>query len=237
MTLGVLVLSLVPELAEKPLPRLDLESLKHSTTTFVRALSGQPLRELFGVTDGKAVGTYVEAHLHEHVALRYSYTTGNAATGIDFPDLAVDLKVTSIKQPQSSSPFREASQKVYGLGYHLLLLVYEKVDDREARTAALNVRYAIFIPQERTADYQTTSGLAGILDRGGNLDDVDAFLEERNLPLDEVGRRRLAERILQERPLVGYLTVSNALQWRLQYGRVVQLVDAGRAEGLESLLP
>lgn len=238
MTCGVLVFALMAELApeEKRLPALDLLTLKRSAAEFVHGLSGQPLRELFGVTDGKAVGTYVEARLHEHVALRYSYATGNAANGIDFPDLAVDLKVTSIKQPQSSSPFRDASQKVYGLGYHLLLMVYEKLDDRDTRTAKLDIKHAIFVPMERTADYQTTIGVAGILDRGGNVDDVDAFLEERNLPLEEVGRRQLAERITRERPVIGYLTVSNALQWRLQYGRVVQLVERGQAEGIENLL-
>jgi len=222
--------------SEKGLPALELGSLKAATIEFVRGLSGKALPDLFGVTDGKAVGTYVEAGLHKHVASRYTYATGNAATGIDFPGLAVDLKVTSIRQPQSSSPFRDASQKVYGLGYHLLLLVYEKLDDREKQTAALNFRYGVFIPQERTADFQTTNGIVGLLDRGGNVDDIDAFLEERNLPLDEIGRRQLAEKIMLERPQIGYLTVSNALQWRLQYGRVVQLIYTGRAEGLEDLL-
>lgn len=226
----------VTRLEEKPLPPLDLTLLKSSAGQFVRGLSGRPLHELFGVTDGKAVGTYVEAGFHQHVASRYAYVTGSAASGIDFPELSVDLKVTSIRQPQSSSPFRDATQKVYGLGYHLLLLVYEKVDDRSTQTTSLNFMYAVFIPAERTADYQTTTGILGILERGGNVDDVDAFLEERNLPLDEIGRRRLAERITEERPLVGYLTVSNALQWRLQYGRVVQLVQAGGGEGLENLL-
>jgi restriction system protein len=221
---------------EKGLPELDLGLLKRSAREFLKELSGRPLPELYGVTDGKAVGTFVEASFNEHLALQYAYATGNAASGIDFPGLGVDLKVTSVRQPQSSSPFRDATQKVYGLGYHLMLFVYEKLDDPEARASTLNIRHAIFIPAERTADFQTTTGLLKILDQGGNADDVDGFLDERNLPLDEIGRRQLAERILAERPLLGYLTVSNALQWRLQYGRVVQLVAAGDGEGLEDLL-
>ena len=224
------------DLEEKPLPPLDLGLLKASASEFVHGLSGRPLHELFGVTDGKAVGTYVESNFHEHLASRYAYVTGNAASGIDFPELTVDLKVTSVRQPQSSSPFRDAAQKVYGLGYHLLLFVYEKVDDRSSQTTALNFMHAVFIPGERTADYQTTTGITQILERGGNVDDVDAFLEERNLPLDEIGRRNLAERIVESPPAIGYLTVSNALQWRLQYGRVVQLVQSGGGEGLENLL-
>ena len=33
----------------------------------------------------------------------------------------------------------------------------------------------------------------------------------------------MAEEILKNPPLIGYLTISNALQWRLQYGRIVSL--------------
>ena len=79
-----------------------------------------------------------------------------------------------------------------------------------------------------------TYGLREILRRNGNKDDVVAFLEERNLPLDEVGREMLAERIMREPPEIGYLTVSNALQWRLQYGRAIG--EAGTFEGVENLL-
>jgi hypothetical protein len=35
----------------------------------------------------------------------------------------------------------------------------------------------------------------------------------------------MAERILKKPPKVGYLTISNALQWRLQYGRIVMLKE------------
>ena len=37
-----------------------------------------------------------------------------------------DIKVTSIKQPQSSCPFKSAREKVYGLDYDLLLFFYVK---------------------------------------------------------------------------------------------------------------
>jgi hypothetical protein len=123
---------------------------------------------------------------------------------------------------------------VYGLGYHLLVFVYEKIDRQELRTAQLSIQHAVFIARERTGDYQTTYGLRGILVRNGNKDDVVAFLEERNLPLDEIGRNVLADRIMHEPPEIGYLTVSNALQWRLQYGRAIGVV--GTIEGVEDLL-
>ena len=104
---------------------------------------------MYGITDGKAVGTYVEHTFHQYLQVKYSYKRGSSASGIDFPELKVDLKVTSIKQPQSSCPFREAS------GVH---------------------------------------------------------------------------------PKIGYLTVSNALQWRLQYGRIISLAEEGITKGVENLL-
>ena len=44
---------------------------------------------------------------------------------------------------------------------------------------------------------------------------------------------RLAEEILANRPKIGYLTISNALQWRLQYKRVIS--KAGEVEGVHRL--
>jgi hypothetical protein len=110
-------------------PVLTLDELKRSASLFGRLLSATPIPELYGVTDGKAVGTHVESAFHTYLTNEYSHTPGSAASGIDLPDLNVDLKVTSVRQPQSSSPFRDATQKVYGLGYHLLVFVYEKSDD------------------------------------------------------------------------------------------------------------
>ena len=215
---------------------LNIPSLKKSAKEFVRGINRRDLPELFGVTDGKAVGTYVEHAFQEHLRSRYAYEAGSSASGIDFPDLEVDLKVSSMRQPQSSCPFKSASQKVYGLGYHLLVLVYDKQDDPRMKVARLDFKHAIFLDREHTADFQTTSGLIEILDRKGNQDDIVAFLEERNLPLDDIGRGLLANRILKERPAQGYLTVSNALQWRLQYGRIVAMAQKGGGEGLENLL-
>jgi len=56
---------------------------------------------LYGVTDGKAVGTYLEHKFRLYLFDKnYKFDAGNSASGIDFPGLDVDMKVTSIKQPQ-----------------------------------------------------------------------------------------------------------------------------------------
>lgn len=215
---------------------LSLEKLKSSASEFLLGINVRYLPELFGITDGKAVGTFVEHEFLKYLADRFTFVKGCSASGIDFPGLSVDLKVTSFRQPQSSCPFSSARQKVYGLGYHLMVFVYEKIDDNRKKAARLNFLHAIFVDQEHTADFQTTYGLLEILDRAGNPDDIDAFLEERNLPMDEIGRRQLAKEIFKNRPTQGYLTVSNALQWRLQYGRIVTIVENGGNRGVHNLL-
>lgn len=168
--------------------KLTLDAIKISARSFIRQFSKTRIPELYGVTDGKAVGTYVEHGFHKFLMKRYIYEVGNSATGIDFPRQQVDLKVTSLKQPQSSCPFRDASQKVYGLGYHLLVLIYGKVDDHKTHATRLDFKHVLFITRGKTADYQTTYGIGEILRRNGNKEDLIAFLEERNLPLDEMGK-------------------------------------------------
>jgi len=179
--------------------------------------------ELFGVTDGKAVGTFIEHKFEERLVSDYEVLIGSSVSGLDLPSLETDIKVTSTRQPQSSCPFQSARQKVYGLGYNLLLFVYEKQDIQEGRSAHLTFRSCALIQKSRTADYQTTRGILEILGRDGNRDDILAFLYDRNLPGDEIVYNNLADEIMQSPPTLGYLTISNALQWRLQYSRIVYL--------------
>ena len=183
------------------------------------------------MTDGKAVGTYLEHKFQTLLHAHYSYREGSSAKGIDFPDLNVDMKVTSIKQPQSSSPFKSARQKIFGLGYSLLVFVYQKTDDHIQRTSKLEILHTVFVDASRTADYQTTRGILEILERNGNTDDLLAFMEDRNLPIDDVEAIQITEELLVNPPTLGYLTISNALQWRLQYKRVIE--SAGLVDGIK----
>src|ERR1019366_1295967 len=112
---------------------------------------------------------------------KYSFAGGNSALGIDIPSVDVDIKVTSIKQPQSSCPFKSARQKIYGLGYNLIVFVYEKSDDGARQTGRLNIQHTIFIQKERTGDYQMTRGLREIIERDGNVDDLVVFMQDKNL--------------------------------------------------------
>ncbi len=213
--------------------KLTIQLLKTEAKAFADRESGHKEKSLFGVTDGKAVGTYLEHKFQEALQKKYEYARGSSAKGIDFPELDIDIKVTSIRQPQSSCPFKSARQKIYGLGYSLLVFVYDKKDERKTRTATLDIKHVIFIESAQTGDFQTTTGILKILDNTGNNDDLIAFMTERFLPLDDIQAAELAKEILKTRPKVGYLTISNALQWRLQYARVIE--RAGKVTGVQRI--
>ena len=213
---------------------LTVPLLIQEASAFAKLESQHKEPLLYGITDGKAVGTYLELKFQQYLQERYTFETGNAARGIDLPGLQVDLKTTSVRQPQSSCPFRSARQKIYGLGYSLLIFVYDKQDDATAATASLLVRHVIFVESARTADFQTTTGLRRILENEGNEDDVVAFLSERMLPVDEIQAIVLAQEIQGNWPEVGYLTISSAFQWRLKYTRVIE--KAGSVAGIVKVL-
>ena len=202
--------------------KLTTELLKREAQEFSYLESAHKEKSLFGITDGKAVGTYLEHKFRDYLRSKYTFEEGSSASGIDFPGLQVDMKVTSVNQPQSSCPFKSARQKVFGLGYSLLVFVYQKTDEARTRTASLNILHTIFVNAEQTADYQMTVGLRNILENNGNREDLIAYISDKNLPLDEIGAEKLADEILSNPPQIGYLTISNALQWRLQYSRAIE---------------
>jgi len=212
---------------------LTLAALISEARKFADIESRYDEPSLYGVTDGKAVGTYLEHKFRAYLMRKYDFQLGSSASGIDFPELKVDMKVTSIKQPQSSCPYKSARQKIYGLGYSLLVFVYDKGDDHENRTGRLDIKHTIYIEKSRTADFQMTRGICDILDRDGNKEDIIAFMMDRNLPVDDIEAGNIADRILKKRPKQGYLTISNALQWRLQYGRAI--AQAGEIKGVRRI--
>ena len=205
--------------------KLTKETLIKEAQLFCIRQSKFQHKELFGVTDGKAVGTLIEQKFQAHLKTKYELTIGSSARGIDLPseDILTDIKVTSNKQPQSSCPFRDAKQKIFGLGYNLLVFVYDKTDDSDSQTATLNFVSCSFVSKERTADFTTTSILNKMKSVEANEDDIISFLEGIKLPADEITLKQIAEIILVSEIPIGYLTVSNALQWRLQYARIRDL--------------
>ncbi len=208
-------------------PKLTINKLKKAAKEFCKTESSHKNKDLFGVTDGKAIGTYIEHKFQSYLEEHYTYEKNSSAKGIDLPgkDIYTDIKVTSIKQPQSSCPFKDAKQKIFGLGYNLLVFVYNKTDDNKNKKAILDFVSCSFLEKERTADFTTTFRIREMIGDGANKEDIIAYLNDKNIPADEITLSLIAEKILQNTPKQGYLTISNALQWRLQYGRVVKLTE------------
>lgn len=212
--------------------KLKLNDLVACAKQFCKEKSGKYTTELYGITDGKAVGTFVEHSFEDFLRQRYDINVGNSASGLDLPSINTDIKVTSIKQPQSSCPFKDSKQKIYGLGYDLIVFVYDKINDDSRKKSKLVFLSCTLIKKERTGDFQTTTKLHEIIENKGNEDDVFALLEDHRIPGDEPTLRNIAKEIISNPPEIGYLTISNALQWRLQYGRVVNL-----SEDVEGIIP
>ncbi len=191
---------------------------------------------MFGITDGKAVWTYIEHKFQKFLEANFEVEIGSSAKRIDFPasNINTDIKVTSIKQPQSSCPFKNAKQKIFGLGYNLLIFVYDKIDDNKTKTSILNFVSCTFIEADRTSDYTTTFRLREMIKDAANKEDIVAYLIDRNIPADEITLSEIADKILENPPKQGYLTISNALQWRLQYGRIVNLEE--QVQGISKII-
>ncbi|MCI5587159.1 MAG: restriction endonuclease [Lachnospiraceae bacterium] len=202
---------------------MDINDLQHEAKIFCEFMKNENHTSLIGVTDGKAVGTYVEHRFQKYISGKYEIEIGSSAKGIDLPGASIetDIKVTSIVQPQSNCPFKNARQKIFGLGYNLLVFVYDKKDT--ATTCTLDFRYCTFIDKSRTADYTITKRLREMMDDGANKEDIVGFLVDKNVPGDDIVYSNLADEIMSHKPEQGYLTISNALQWRLQYARVIAL--------------
>lgn len=204
--------------------KLIIEHLFANAKEFADKFSTLNHESLLGVSDGKAIGTYVEKAFKEHLKNKnYSFEKGNSASGIDLPSVNTDIKVTSLVKPQSSCPFKSARQKVYGLGYNLLVFVYNKEDQQKTKRCRLNITNVTLIEKERTGDATLTKQLIRMLENGTNKEEILSQFENVCLPGDEIVLSDLADEVLKKKPKQGFLTISNALQWRLKYKTVIEL--------------
>lgn len=65
-----------------------------------------------------------------------------------------------------------------------------------------------------------------MLHDGAIKEDIISYFVDKNIPGDEVTLNKLADDVLNQGITQGYLTISNALQWRLQYQRVISLSNS-----------
>ena len=203
--------------------KLTINKLREEAIEFCKKEENIPHDDLVGITDGKAVGTYIEHKFKNHLKNKYNITLGSSGKGIDLPDYYIntDIKVTSIKKPQSSSSFKNIEQKIYGLGHNLLIFVYEKKDVNN--TCYLDFKHCMFIEAKKSGDYNLTKILRKIIENGANENEIIDALKERQVPGDDQDLEKLAQKIIKNPPTQGYLTISNAFQWRLKYNKIINL--------------
>lgn len=195
--------------------KLTIKILKKEAVNFCYDFSNISHTNLFRISDGKKIGTYIEVAFKKYLLSKYDFNYGNSSLGIDFIDINTDLKVSSVYKPQSSAPFQSARQKIYGLGYNILLFLYDKVD--LSNTSILKITNCIFISKDKTADYNITKHLNYMLDNNASQVDIVNYLQDINLPASDGEIISLSKEIMTSRPKQGYITISNALQYRLHY--------------------
>lgn len=197
--------------------KLTKDSLIKEAELFCARESAKNHPELVGINDGKSIGTFIEHEFKKYLENKYEFNLGSSAQGIDFPDsdINTDLKVTSSKKPQNSCPFMDVKQKIYGLGYNLLLIIYSKKD--EGDTSFLNFESCTFIRAEETGDYLLTKNLIKMVENNWDKEKIKYYLKESNLPCDDNTLDDLTDEIIENPPRQGYLTISNAFQWRIKY--------------------
>ena len=64
---------------------LEIDDLKREAKIFCEFMCKEKHSSLIGVTDGKAVGTYVEHRFQEYLRENYKLEIGSSAKGIDLP--------------------------------------------------------------------------------------------------------------------------------------------------------
>lgn len=183
--------------------------------------------------DGKSIGTFIEHNFKNYLKEKYTFNEGNSALGIDFPDSTIntDIKSTSIVKPQSSCPYRNPKQKIYGLGYSLLIFTYEKkntIDGVQIKFLDIS-----FIDESKTGDYTITKLVNDMLDEGCNKNDIINLLRIREISDDTETLNMLSDMIISKRPNQGYLTISNAMQLRLKYTRITDLKE--KVDGIRKI--
>lgn len=117
---------------------LTLTDLQKEAKIFSKIESEHDEASIFGATDGKVVGTYLEHKFKNFLKEKYSFDNGNSASGIDLPELEVDIKTTSAVQPQSSCPFKSARQKIFGWAIIYLSLFIKRKITRKQRQAVFS---------------------------------------------------------------------------------------------------
>ena len=104
--------------------RSYLPQSKTTWNKFLKQLQSLEAGEL-DISDGKSIGTFIEKLLTVLLSIKKKCVfSGSAARGVDLPELNLGIKATSDRQPQSSEPFKNAYERIFGIENALLVFIY-----------------------------------------------------------------------------------------------------------------
>lgn len=191
--------------------KLTTKLLLEVARELVTELNAHPLDKL----PSKLTGTTIEEQLHTMLEERCDHIRGNAAKGLDLPTISYDIKVTHINKPQSSAAYSSAAEKVYGLGYGILLLTYE------LKAGKLHFLDPVLIRRGETADFRMTRELRAMHVAHVPQAVYTAYLRGSGLAFQGGELEALGKRLRGEKPPLGQLGLTYTPQWRVRYGRVL----------------
>lgn len=104
-------------------------------------------------SDSKTLGTCVEKLLKAEIGRAFDLQiTGSSASGVDIPELNLNTKATSDRQPQSSEPFKSAYERILGANYDILLSVYNGEAFLEDARRSLEIVNIAYLTKTEVAD-------------------------------------------------------------------------------------
>jgi len=104
-------------------------------------------------TDGKSLGMYIEKLLKAEISRFLGIAIGgSSAAGVDIPELALNTKATSDRQPQSSEPFHSVYDRVLGAKYDIVVCIYNGTEFFESTGCPLRILSAQYLARTEVAD-------------------------------------------------------------------------------------
>ena len=182
--------------------------------------------ELYVISDNATTNHYIKRKFFEHLNELYNFDY-QTDKGISFPekDINTNILVVSKEKPESMCVFKNAMQKIYGLGFNVILFIYEKEDNHDQKASRISFKKCAFIEKERTADYDITFQLIQMIENDAQKDDIIGFLMDHNMPADELKLNHIAEQILINPPKQGYFGICYPMKWELKFGKFLDLKE------------
>jgi hypothetical protein len=154
-------------------------------------------------SDGKSLGTCIEKLLKAEISRKLQINvTGSAAAGVDIPELSLNTKATSDKQPQSSEPFDSPYERVLGSKYDILACIYNGMEFlKSQKSTPIQITAAMYYERTEVADQQLCQSARLLRD-----------LHNQGVIGEELAKRALRAIVYAKKSSAGYKALHKGLQ-------------------------